>query len=121
MSFKSQGIFLWEEHLQPDLLDTVSLPYFQILASQIRISDPIFAQRGHREYFLDGLGKLRAAWCGPPQTKHDHACVKGKDKFVDEYKEKRAGGGSVQEKKHFNVQIHAYWWYRSYAQCMSEP
>jgi hypothetical protein len=91
------------------------------LASQIRISDPIFAQRGHREYFLDGLGKLRAAWCGPPQTKHDHACVKGKDKFVDEYKEKRAGGGSVQEKKHFNVQIHAYWWYRSYAQCMSEP
>jgi len=83
--------------------------------------DPVFGQRGHREYFLDGVGKLRAAWCSPPETKHDHACVKGKDDFVDEYKAKRAGGGSDKEKKEFNVQIHAYWWYRSYAQCMSEP
>ena len=81
----------------------------------------MFGQRGHREYFLDGLGKLRAAWCGTPRTMHDHACLKGRDDFADEYKQKRAGGKESREKKDFNVQIHAYWWYRSMAECMAEP
>ena len=54
-----------------------------LTAGTIRM-DPQFKQRGHREWFLDAIGKLRIAWCGKSLILHensncqDHATTYGK-------------------------------------------
>lgn len=84
-------------------------------AGTIRM-DPVFSQRAHREFFLDGIGHLRVARCAVAPIQHDsgRGC-EGRTKTYMSFRgrPKRLRTDDV------DTQNRDYWFFRSYFNCVS--
>merc|ERR1712050_297644 len=74
--------------------------------------DGLFKRISHKEFFLDGLGRLKIAQCSNIEINHDHSCIStAQKKFYLKYREP--------DKEEFDF-IDQTWFYRSNLQCIAE-
>ena len=63
--------------------------------------DPNFSQRGHREFFIDSIGKLRIAFCDIAKVYHaQDECIKSQTRS---YSERRHTHGQNLQKLEQNI------------------
>ncbi|CAG5089286.1 Oidioi.mRNA.OKI2018_I69.PAR.g12158.t2.cds [Oikopleura dioica] len=84
-------------------------------AGSIRM-DPNFSQRGHREFFLDSIGKLRIAFCDFVTVYHgQEECIKSQPNI---YAERRHPHGSNLAR--LEQSIAENWFFRNYFSCQTD-
>ena len=84
-------------------------------AGAIRM-DPNFSQRGHREFFIDSIGKLRIAFCDIVKVYHaKDECIKRQTRS---YSERRHPHGQNLEK--LKQSIAENWFFRNFFTCQTD-
>ena len=74
--------------------------------------DGLFKRISHKEFFLDGLGRLKIAQCSNIEINHDHGCISNSQKKV--YMKYREPDTTEYDF------IDQTWFYRSNLQCIAE-
>jgi len=75
--------------------------------------DGLFKRVSHKEFFLDGLGRLKIAQCSNIEIHHDHSCISNQHK-IDFYLKYRDPGTAERDF------IDQTWFIRSNLQCIAE-
>ena len=84
-------------------------------AGTIRM-DPNFSQQGHREFFIDSIGKLRIAFCDIVTVYHAQVeCIKSQTSTYSERRHPR--GQNLQKLKQ---SLAENWFFRNYFTCQTD-
>ena len=78
--------------------------------------DPVFTQRAHREFFLDGISHLRVARCDVAPIQHDAGKkCKGRSETYMSFRGQR---GQRDKTNDVDTRNRDYWFFRSYFNCI---
>ncbi|CBY08652.1 unnamed protein product [Oikopleura dioica] len=85
-------------------------------AGKVRM-DPHFITTGHKEFFIDSIGKLRIAECNSVVVSHD---PEGCDGRTEEYNQYRFPEKTPELQSEYEERVTRLWHHRSFIKCYQE-